>query len=463
MRWLHAIKQDKRNENQKTAPELAYNGERISLTFRRIDTYLNSTQDLIWGQGAAGKTRDDARPVVNGQTPEAVEMLQAFGNENHSSTFDWDVRYGRGFNVLHMGTPKRFCRGPNRVLNMQVDIALAELGISFANGATSLGVRFEDNDPGRAVIEDTSAILLYLDAAYGPGRRYDHILQADLAKRFDRFSQAKTLWDKWREGVKDQYPIVEPTGGPAPTGAAGIALAKDISGTLTAWKRWAKEEEEGGSGSGSLSGCREHDVSSVLPRRWRPAIHRGLCSMASATRDCAHMRHQRVGWWGWPPADLLRGLRTEECSRKGGECQSCGKPQGMNCFLLILSSFFFGLKQEKTKVCIREDFLGGEKDEAGMRKGINLETASRHRQAVMGRRCLLSERKEGMERLGLSYEIRCQIVMTGGASSFQCSRRAAKIYARLAQDFCAAVRSYVVYCGCKGDMSSSAALSRMIA
>ncbi|KAH8887818.1 hypothetical protein GQ53DRAFT_843934 [Thozetella sp. PMI_491] len=243
-RWLHAIKQDKRADRDKTAAELAFGGERISLTFRHIGTHLNAAQDLIWGQGATGKTMEAAQPVVNGQTPEAVKMLQAFGSENHSSEFDWEERYGDGFNVVHMGTPKRFCRGPNPVMNMCVEIALSELGIPFASGAVASGVRFEDNDIGRAVLDEHSATLLYLDAAYGAGRRHDHSSQAVLAKLFGRFTRALGLWEKWQEVFEDIYPEAETICGPLPPKTIRKVLGSEMKGAMSTWDDLAKKEAE---------------------------------------------------------------------------------------------------------------------------------------------------------------------------------------------------------------------------
>ncbi|KAK3682909.1 hypothetical protein B0T22DRAFT_387213 [Podospora appendiculata] len=199
MRWLHAIRQDKRSDRDKTAAELAYHGARISLTFRHIGTYLNRTQSLIWGQGATGKTRDAARPVVNGQTPAAVDMLKAFGAENHSSEFSWEEKYGAGFDVLHMGTPKRFCAGhDDKVKNMRVAVALAELGIACAKGSVEGDVRFEDNDPARSIIDGHETVLRYLDAVYGEGRRFDQLAAGEVAKRFLRLEAAVGLLAAWR-------------------------------------------------------------------------------------------------------------------------------------------------------------------------------------------------------------------------------------------------------------------------
>ena len=102
--WLHGINHDKRPLNQKDEAERFENGERISLTFRHIGTFLNKDSSMIYGQGAKGKKKEDMRAVVNG-TQEAADLLEAFGKENSQSDFDWDGTYGAGFDVLHFSAP----------------------------------------------------------------------------------------------------------------------------------------------------------------------------------------------------------------------------------------------------------------------------------------------------------------------------------------------------------------------
>ncbi|OCH90399.1 hypothetical protein OBBRIDRAFT_793386 [Obba rivulosa] len=99
-RWMHGIRHDKRPTALKTEEERAADGARISLTFRHIGTFLARGETHIYGQGARGKTADDARPVVLGG-PEAEKLIIAFGNENHQSDFDWEANYGEGYDVLH--------------------------------------------------------------------------------------------------------------------------------------------------------------------------------------------------------------------------------------------------------------------------------------------------------------------------------------------------------------------------
>ncbi|ROT36201.1 hypothetical protein SODALDRAFT_335272 [Sodiomyces alkalinus F11] len=221
MRWLHAIKQDKRAEREKSPAELAFSGERISLTFRRIGTFLDRDGTLIWGQGATGKTRDAGRVVVSGQSSEAVSMIRAFGAENHATSFDWEEHYGKGFDVLHITQSPRLFYSGDDVINMRVQLMLAKYGITFAKGRMPSSadltdgdtpdakeaspplkrrpMRFEDNDAARSTIEGDVAIMLYVDAVYGCGKG-DAIARSppEIARVFTRFQQGIDLLDKWR-------------------------------------------------------------------------------------------------------------------------------------------------------------------------------------------------------------------------------------------------------------------------
>ena len=219
MRWLHGIRQDKRADRDKTEAELAYSGCRISLTFRRIYTYMNRTSKLIWGQGATAKTKEGAQQVVNGQTPEAAQMLKVFGAENHAIDFDWEAHYGGGFDVLHMHTAARLFMCPDATVNHRVQIMLAELGITYARGSVSSHtgkdpsapgdslppfptgnpITFVDNDETRAVVEDEMSIMLYLDQVYGERIRRATRSNSQLAQQLHRFHYSFHLARWWRE------------------------------------------------------------------------------------------------------------------------------------------------------------------------------------------------------------------------------------------------------------------------
>jgi len=101
--WLHGINADKRLPVERTEDEKAFGGQRISLTFRRIGTFLSADERYIWGQGACCKTKDGAREVVNGDEVQSKEVIRAFGWENQMAVFDWGLWYGDGFDVLHFG------------------------------------------------------------------------------------------------------------------------------------------------------------------------------------------------------------------------------------------------------------------------------------------------------------------------------------------------------------------------
>ncbi|KAJ5651794.1 hypothetical protein N7507_009220 [Penicillium longicatenatum] len=133
MRWLHGIRPDKRQENTKTAEEVAYGGERISLTFRHIGTYLHPTKNLIWGQGAVGKSQDTAHPAIHGNPEETERIVRAFGQENRLSEFRWNDVYGGGFDVVNFVTASsaQLTLSGDPVADLRVRLALGENGIRY--------------------------------------------------------------------------------------------------------------------------------------------------------------------------------------------------------------------------------------------------------------------------------------------------------------------------------------------
>ncbi|KAK1818474.1 hypothetical protein LTR12_007154 [Friedmanniomyces endolithicus] len=94
--YLHGINADKRPAVEFTEAEQAYEGQRISLTFRQIATFLDAEGKTIWGQGAIGKTRESARPVVSGDEVESKRLVRALGAENAASGIEWRSVYGGG-------------------------------------------------------------------------------------------------------------------------------------------------------------------------------------------------------------------------------------------------------------------------------------------------------------------------------------------------------------------------------
>ncbi|ETS74708.1 hypothetical protein PFICI_13192 [Pestalotiopsis fici W106-1] len=213
MRWLHAIRQDKRLDRDKTADELAYNGARISLTFRQIGTFLDQNQKKIWGQGAKTKSKAEAHAVVNGQSSEAIEMIKAFGKENQSTDFDWQAHYGPGFDVLHISAAPRLFTSSDPVANMRVQLMLAELGIDHAKGSSApvstdrgalqersgtadIPVKFVDNDEEKSTVQGDVAIMMYLDRFYNQPDENKAPLRADVARTLTRFNEALNIGER---------------------------------------------------------------------------------------------------------------------------------------------------------------------------------------------------------------------------------------------------------------------------
>ena len=116
----------------KSEAELSFDGQRISITFRTVATWMTPEPSLrtlsatsesmikntyIWGQGATRKTRKTASDVdsdipvsvdvmpsslVEKEAASIQQLLIAFSAENRLATFDWDTYYGSGFDVIDM-------------------------------------------------------------------------------------------------------------------------------------------------------------------------------------------------------------------------------------------------------------------------------------------------------------------------------------------------------------------------
>jgi nicotinamidase-related amidase/alkylated DNA repair dioxygenase AlkB len=100
--YLHGINADKRPSVELSDAEKAFSGQRISLTFRNIGTFLNADSSRIWGQGATAKTKADAKPVINADAVESENLVRAFGMENQATSIEWERIYGDGSDVLHL-------------------------------------------------------------------------------------------------------------------------------------------------------------------------------------------------------------------------------------------------------------------------------------------------------------------------------------------------------------------------
>jgi nicotinamidase-related amidase/alkylated DNA repair dioxygenase AlkB len=177
--WLHGIQPDKRIASERSPTELAYNGIRISLTFRHIGTFLDARESVIWGQGATEKEQRDAADVINNDESESSKMIHAFSRENHSPDFSWDEHYSGGFDVLHLHAappdlPVLFASN-NVIETAQARLCLWESKVAHTLiEAPSLDnefeldrqVAFRDTDALHTEVVMSSNILMYLDRYY---------------------------------------------------------------------------------------------------------------------------------------------------------------------------------------------------------------------------------------------------------------------------------------------------------
>ncbi|MCJ1279323.1 hypothetical protein MMC21_007147 [Puttea exsequens] len=203
--WLHGVRADKRPSVEKTDEEKAFAGERISITFRQIGTFMDKSKKTIWGSGARQKTRSKASKISTRDNSQMEAMINAFGKENHDVEFDWDAEYGSGFDVVNLlNEQAKLTLCKDSIPNIRVQLALCEKSISFTTtepeqdkdqpesnlppgyksrfhgyipGLSNTGKPiFQDTDDGCTETEGDLAILMYLEKHYPStpnSRQYD--------------------------------------------------------------------------------------------------------------------------------------------------------------------------------------------------------------------------------------------------------------------------------------------------
>ena len=227
--WLHGVRADKRPDQQKAQEELAFRGERISLTFRDISTFADDQGKRIWGQGARGKTKATARKIRNNDNTEMEAMVIAFGRENQDAIFDWDAEYGRGFDVINLVEAKaKVTLSEDTIPNLRVQLSLGEKDIAYsivenqvpqtrltvnehrvAPYAHSLSntqkIVFEDVDEDATRLDGDLSILFYLERVYpfvhpeGVSARQIHRVSA---LEFKRATQSNDLLTYWKNAER---------------------------------------------------------------------------------------------------------------------------------------------------------------------------------------------------------------------------------------------------------------------
>jgi nicotinamidase-related amidase/alkylated DNA repair dioxygenase AlkB/glutathione S-transferase len=247
-RWLHSIRADKRPEFMKSADEKAYGGERISLTFRHIGTFLNPDSRQIWGQGARSKARETAGTIIEGNKGEVDRMIIAFGKENHETEFDWDRQYGAGFDVVNFTTKplqktaSTLHLSGSRIVDGQIILYLERKGIAFeqvcaaprdqTSALTQLDLpRYIDAADPTIEVSGDFAILIYLQNTVDP------LPAASNARALTCVNKAKDLVQLWRR-VQVSCQLDSGDTSQDPT-------SLDIARSLDDWENYARNSTSG--------------------------------------------------------------------------------------------------------------------------------------------------------------------------------------------------------------------------
>ena len=299
-RWLHGIRADKRRPVERSDEEKAFGGERISITFRQIGTFTETTSGKIWGQGARSKSRKDAG-AISRNSAEMESMIIAFGKENHQAEFDWDAEYGAGFNVVNLVTNVTqlfLCK--DEIANLRIKLAILQGKVpcsmikanptGHTNRKTANRPKtiftlsgsenpvFRDVDESSSEVVGDLAILFYLGKFYPimpageASAKQMHRLQA-LA--FTRVTQANELLYLWQEFCSSS--TIAPTEklgslhrhAPGQPDVPDGSPLSDLEAAMEIWEGYAEATEYiGGGDFYTVIDCAFWPVLNDIIRKW---------------------------------------------------------------------------------------------------------------------------------------------------------------------------------------------------
>ena len=276
MQWLHGVRADKRPSQQKTGDEKAFGGERISITFRHIATFVELSTQRIWGQGAKQKEKATAGQILSRDHAEMEAMIEAFGKENHQPDFDWEKEYGSGFDVIDLVSEKtKLTLCDDKVANLRVRLSLSEKRIQYVvterTVSTPVETRtarykfhpwthglsntekpiFRDVDEDASETEGDLAILFYLEKFYPfptPEGASARELHRATALIFTRASKSNELLFWWRELQSMHSDRVKTPSTTADAGAErpvtpNLTFLEEFNQDLDVWEGYAAEAE----------------------------------------------------------------------------------------------------------------------------------------------------------------------------------------------------------------------------
>jgi glutathione S-transferase len=276
MHWLHGVRADKRPSQQKSSEERSFGGERISITFRYIGTFVELSTQKIWGQGAKHKERAAAGRILTKDNVEMESMIEAFGKENHQPDFNWDREYGQGFDVIDLVSEKtKLTLCDDKVANLRVRLSLSEKRIQYVIAERAAPAPeepratrykfhpwthglsntekpiFRDVDEDASETEGDLAILFYLEKFYPfpvPEGASSRELHRATALIFTRASKSNELLFWWRElqamhPDRANSPSVALNPGAERPVTPNLTFLEEFNQDLDVWEGYAAEAE----------------------------------------------------------------------------------------------------------------------------------------------------------------------------------------------------------------------------
>ena len=291
--WLHGIRPDKRALSEKSVEEKAFDGERISITFRYIGTFTDRDTHRIWGQGATSKSRLNAGDVSTNNVGEMESMIIAFGKENQQVDFDWDAEYGSGFDVVNtVSSFTQLYLSNDNVANLRVMLSLFERRVpcqvnqrktpkspshnSSPKVLTTIALpgdqdlKFRDIDEDSSEIVGDVAILFYL------GKFYPIIPSVNISERqlhqltarvYSRVTQANELLYLWQDLQGRGSHSLRRPGSVKPVTTEHTTL-ETFQGELEIWEEYAEENEYVGGDFYAIIDCAFWPVLNEIVEQW---------------------------------------------------------------------------------------------------------------------------------------------------------------------------------------------------
>ena len=325
--WLHGIRADKRRTAEKTEEETSYGGERISITFRQIGTYIDATGQKIWGQGARSKQQESAGNVSTSNSAELDGLIIAFGRENHQSDFDWEAEYGSGFDVVNLVTSTaQISLSNDRLANLRILMYLFERNVPCETipaktqstplspgKSTTTSTQnendipiFRDTDEGSSEVKGDLEILFYLGKFYPllppKGEVAGRQIHRETTQAFSRVTQANDVLHHWQrvsgapvsESIWTSHTTREAKTSAEDSKEPYTSQLEKFECEMQTWEKYAGEAEFLGGEFFAIVDCAFWPVLDDVVRRWErwdpdqyarlAAYHQRVLMMESVNR-----------------------------------------------------------------------------------------------------------------------------------------------------------------------------------